>query len=206
MDIAGYSGRLRNHTNVCKNIPLVITTEYITRRPWINGEASLKSLPRKGLTAWSMYKAILQYQLLRRVLFWGQLARRHGKGSNLCLWSGVWSNIMSCGWCISWQKCWWSWFQLVDFGSCPFMIRYCWSFNMGSSRMDNPSLLKRFWHSSSSHVLILWFPGGGMETYFLGVIWGQTFFPYAYFDCLGLKLREGVVQGGTGFLEEGQCW
>ena len=53
MDIAGYSGRLRNHTKGCKNIALVINAEYITRRPWINGEASLKSLPRKGLTAWS---------------------------------------------------------------------------------------------------------------------------------------------------------
>lgn len=31
---------------------------------------------------------------------------------------------------------------------------------MGSSRTMGPSLLKRFWHSSSSHALILWFPGG----------------------------------------------
>ena len=97
------------------------------------------------------------------------------------------------GGCSSWQKCWWTRFQLVGFGTCPFMIRYGWGFNMRYSRKENTSLLKGFWHSSSSHVLILWFPGGGMGTSFLGVIWGKKFFSCAYFGCLRLKLREGVV-------------
>ena len=105
---------------------------------------------------------------------------------------GFSQTLCVCGGCVRWQKCWWSRFKLMGFGLCPFMIGYGWSFNLGSSRTDSPSLLKGFWHSSSSHVLILWFPGGGMETEFFGSYLRSNILPL----CL-LWLPSTEAEGGS---------
>ena len=70
------------------------------------------------------------------------------------------------GGCSSWQKCWWTRFQLVGFGTCPFMIRYGWGFNMRYSRKENTSLLK----DSGTQVPVMSWSFGS-----LGVVWGLSF-------------------------------
>ena len=63
------------------------------------------------------------------------------------------------GW-VGLHKCWWGRLPLVSFRTWSSLVKCASGFNMGSSRTVGPSLLKGFWHSSFSHALILWFPGG----------------------------------------------
>ena len=55
---------------------------------------------------------------------------------------------------------------------------------MGSSRTMDPSLLKGFWCSSSSHVLILWVPGDGGGDFGSGCYLRSKIFSFVCFGCL----------------------